>query len=141
MGKVKASVTVARPAEAVYEFLLDLDKNAGDEKTESIVKEPGGPTGAGTRFVFDHGKGRETSMVYTALEPNRRIDFEGVVGPLRPKGSFLIEAGDPTRLSVDADANPQGPAKLASPIVNMIGNRIWARRLARMKSRLEGSTV
>jgi hypothetical protein len=142
MGKVRSAVTIARPAEAVYGWLLDLDKNATDPDTESVDKEPAGPTVAGTTFHFHHAKGRETSMVFTALEPNRRIDFEGQVGPLRPKGAFLLQGdGATTKLSVDADANPQGALKLASPVVNAIGTRIWAKRLARIKASLEGASA
>ena len=141
MGKVRSAVTIARPVDDVYAFLLDLDRNASDPDTASVTKEPDGPTSAGTTFRFRDRKGGETSMVFTALEPNRRIDFEGIVGPLRPKGAFLLEPGDGTRLSVEADANPQGALRFASPVVNVIGKRIWDKRLARIKSRLEGTAT
>ena len=142
MGRVQSEVTIARPADAVYEFLLDLDKNASDPDTERVDKEPAGPTVAGTTFRFHHAKGRETSMVYTALDPNRRIDFQGDVGPLRPKGAFVLEGGGATTtLKVDVDAQPQGALRFASPVVNVIGKRIWDKRLARIKASLEGSAA
>jgi hypothetical protein len=142
MGKVHSQVTISRPAEAVYQFLLDLDQNAGEPGTLSVDKEPAGPTVAGTTFRMHHDKGRETSMVYTALEPNRRIEFEGHVGPLRPKGAFVISAdAGGTELSADIEPNPQGALKVASPIVNLIGKRVWDKRLARMKAKLEAPSA
>jgi uncharacterized protein YndB with AHSA1/START domain len=142
MSRVKSEVTIARPAEAVYAFLLDLDEHASDPDTASVDREPAGPTVAGTTFRFHHAKGRETSMVYTALDPNRRIDFEGDVGPLRPRGAFVLEGGgSTTTLRVDVDAQPQGALRLASPVVSLIGKRIWDKRLARIKASLEGSAA
>ena len=138
MGNVHSQVTISRPADAVYEFLLDLDRNASDPGTVSVDKEPAGPTVPGTTFRFHHDQARETSMVYTALEPNRRIEFERHVGPLRPKGAFVItgDAGG-TELSADVAANLQGALKIASPILDLIGKRIWDKRLARIKAKLE----
>lgn len=90
VGRVESTVTVARPPEDVFAFFLDFDKY-GEERVESVVKEPEGPTSAGTVFRFGNGKGRETTMRFTSLEPNRKIEFDGDVGPLKPVGAFIIE--------------------------------------------------
>jgi len=74
LAKIESTVTIARPVEDVYQHFLDLDKTASDPGTQSAVKEPPGPTVAGTTFRFDHGKGRTSTMTYRTLEPNRRID-------------------------------------------------------------------
>ena len=139
MGGFESTVTIARPVADVYSFLLNLDQNASDPDTESVVKDPPGPTAAGTIFRFSHrgrgGKSAETMMQFTALEPNQRVEFKGDVGPVRPEGAFVLEptAGG-TRLSVRIDElNPVGPLKLASPILKIVGKRIWATRLQRMK--------
>jgi hypothetical protein len=146
MGTVQSTVTIARPVEDVYSFLLALDENATDPDTESVVKEPPGPTAPGTTFRFRHkGRGdkvRETTMQFTALEPNRRIAFSGDVGPVRPEGAFFLEPADGggTKLSVRIDKlNPVGPLKLLSPVLALVGRRIWDGRLQRIKAANESS--
>ena len=145
MGKVESTVTIARPVEDVYRFLLALDENATDPDTESVVKEPTGPTAPGTTFRFRHkgrgGKVRETTMVFSELEPNRRIAFSGDVGPVRPEGAFILEpVGDSTRLGVRIDRlNPVGPFKLLSPVLSLVGQRIWDGRLQRIKEANESA--
>jgi uncharacterized protein YndB with AHSA1/START domain len=138
---IESSTTIARPVEEVFRFLLDLDKNPTDPGVESVIKTPDGPAGLGTTFRFIHAKGRETTMQFTAVEPRRRIEFQGKVGPLEPAGAFDFEHADGrTRLTVRVAPNPVGPLKLAAPVVNRTGQRIWDQRLARIKAALEAPT-
>jgi hypothetical protein len=139
-AKLESAVTIARPIEDVYRFFLDLDKNATDPGVESIVKTPDGPTAQGTTFRFHHrGRPRETTTRFTSLEANRKIQFDGHVGPLRPQGDFSFRQADgATRLTVHVEANPIGPFKLLAPIINRKGQEIWDDRLARIKVALEG---
>lgn len=138
MGTVESSVTIARPVEDVYRHFLDLDKNATDPDTESVDKEPPGPTQTGTLFRFRHKKGRETTMRFVALEPQRRIEIEGDVGPAKPTGDLLFEPVEGgTKLTVRLEPNPVGPLKLMPPLAGMIGQRIWDKRLVRIKAALE----
>lgn len=142
MAKIESSVTIARPVEDVYAHFLDLDKTSSDPDTVSAAKEPAGPTTAGTTFHFEHAKGRRSMMRFTALDPNRRIDIEGDVGPARPKGDLRFEPTDGgTRLTVRLDPNPVGPLKLVPPLAAVIGQRIWDKRLARIKAVLESSST
>jgi uncharacterized protein YndB with AHSA1/START domain len=142
MGKVDATVTIARPVESVYQHFLDLDKTASDPSTIAVTKEPPGATAPGTLFTFDHGKGRTTTMRIKALEPNRRIDVEGDVGPAKPTGYLLFEPVDAgtTKLTVRLEPNPVGPLKLVPPLAGFIGHRIWVKRLARIKTVLESGS-
>jgi uncharacterized protein YndB with AHSA1/START domain len=136
--RVESTVTVARPPEDVYAFFLDFDKY-GEERVESVVKEPEGPTSEGTVFRFDHGKGRETTMRFTSLEPNRKIGFDGdVLGPFRPVGAFSIEPTEGgSTLTIRVVPNPVGVLTVASPVINLVGSRIWAKRLAQIKAAIE----
>ena len=78
-------------------------------------------------------------MRFVSLEPERRIVIEGDVGPAKPTGDILFEAVDGrTKLSVRLDPNPVGPLKLIPPLAGMIGQRIWDKRLVRIKAALEG---
>lgn len=138
MGQMTSAVTVARPIEEVFRHFLSLDENPSDPDVESVVKTPEGPTAAGTAFRFRHKGGRETMMRYTAVEPNQKIEFEGEVGPLRPKCVLTFEQAEGgTNLTIRGDSNPPGPLKLLSPVFNRVGQRIWDQRLGRTKAALE----
>ena len=137
-AKVQSATTIARPVEDVFQFVLDLDQHPTDPGVESVVKSPMGPTGPGTTFRFTHANGRQTTMRFTAVEPSRRIGFEGIVGPLKPVGDMNFAPKDgQTRLTVQVAPNPARPLKLLSPLVNRIGQRVWDQRLARIKAALE----
>ncbi len=132
-------MTIARPVEDVYPHFLDLDETATDPDTESVDKEPPGPTQPGTLFRFHHAKGRESTMRFVSLDPNRRIGVESDVGPAKPAGEILFEPVDTgTKLTVRLDPNPVGPLKLVPPLAGMIGQRIWDKRVLRIKAALEG---
>ena len=138
VGRVEATVAVARPPEDVFAFFLDFDKYGNERRAESVVKEPEGPTSAGTVFRFGNGKGRETTMRFTSLEPNRKIEFDGDVGWLRPVGAFIIEPTEGgSKLTITVAPNPVGAFKVASPAVNVLGTRTWAKRLAQIKAAIE----
>lgn len=143
MASLESAVTISRPVEDVYRFFYEFEKNAASLGMESVVKEPEGPTGVGTTFHLRDkvgGKVRESTTRFTSLNPNRKIGFEGKVGPLRPVGAYIFEsAPGGTRLTVRVDPNPIGPLKVASPLAVLIGKRIWAKRLLRIKQALETS--
>ena len=102
-------------------------------------KEPPGPTEPGTLFRFHHGKGRETTMRFVSLEPERRIVIEGDVGPAKPTGDILFEQVDGgTSCRCNSIPIRWGPLKLIPPLAGMIGQRIWDKRLVRIKAALEG---
>jgi hypothetical protein len=141
MGTLESSVSIERPIEDVFRFFFEFERNAASLGMESVVKEPDGPTGVGTIFHLRDKPGnkvRESTTRFTAIEPDRRIDFDGEVGPLRPKGAFIfdpVEGG--TLLTVRVDPNPIGVLKVASPLAVAVGKRIWAKRLVRIKAALE----
>lgn len=142
---IESTVLIERRAEEVYRFFLDLDENARqvDPELLSVVRSPDGPTRAGTTFRFRQrflGKPRETKTRYTALDPNRRIEFETALGPIRPTAILTFErAGNGTRVNLRANPNPVGPVKLLSPLIKRIGRREWDDRLQRVKSVLESA--
>lgn len=145
MAKMESTVTIERPVEEVFGFFLALDENAPktDPSVGSVVKTPDGPTGAGTTFRFRQqslGKIRETTTRFTAIESNRKIEFEAEIGPMRPKCDLTFEqTNGGTRVTFRGDSNPVGPFKLLSPLFNRKGQQVWAQRLGRIKTVLEAS--
>ena len=143
MSKMRSTVTIAGPPEEVFRFFLDLDQNAPstDPDVEHVVKTPQGPTEPGTTFrLRQHslGKTRETTTRFTAIERNRKIEFEGAIGPMRPKCSLAFEpTGNGTSVTFSGHSHPVGLLKALSPLFNRKGQQVWTRRLNRIKSLLE----
>jgi hypothetical protein len=145
VAKMESTVTIARPVAEVFGSVLALDEIARkiDPSLESVIKTPEGPPGPGTTFrLRQHnlGKMRETVTRFTVVEPNRRIEFEAAIGPMRPKCDLTFEAIDRgTRITFRGDSNPTGLLRLLSPLFNQIGERAWSKRLAAIKGVLEAS--
>jgi carbon monoxide dehydrogenase subunit G len=146
MAKMESTATIARPVEEVFRFFLDLEENAPktDPGVGSVVKTPAGPTGAGTTFRFRGqrlGKLRETTTTFTAVEPERKIEFDAEIGPMRPKCSLTFEQADSgTRVTFRGDSNPVGPLRPLTPLFDRKGQQVWSQRLTRIKTVLEAST-
>jgi len=78
---------------------------------------------------------RQTTTRFTAVEPNRKIEFEAEIGPLRPTCDLTFEQTDSgTRVTFRGDSNPRGPFKLVSGVLNRKGQQVWSQRLARIKA-------
>jgi hypothetical protein len=143
MAKMETAVVIARPVAEVFGFFLDLDETAPkvDQSVGSVVKTPDGPAGPGTTFRFSQqnlGKMRETTTRFTAVELNRKIEFEAEIGPMRPKCDLTFEQSNGgTRVTFRGDSNPLGPFKLLSPLFNRKGQQVWTQRLSRIKTVLE----
>lgn len=145
MAQMESTVTIARPVEEVFRFFVDLDRNGRNTgpNVESVTKTPKGPTGPGTTFLFRQralGAMRETATTFVSIEPNRPIDIEARLGPLRPKGAIGFDRTNlGTTVTVRLNPNPIGLLKLLSPVFARIGARVWDKRLARLKDALERS--
>lgn len=140
---VESEVTIARPVEEVFAYVLDLEANGPTWAPDlaSVEKTSEGPVGAGTTFKQVQtvmGRRRETSLRFTAVEPNQRIDAAAELGPIAPTMALMFEqVGDQTRVSARGDANPKGPFKLLSPMIGRQGRRMWEARLSGLKNALE----
>jgi len=145
MSKMESTVTIAQPVEKVFAFFLALDENAVkvDPSAGSVVKTPDGPAKAGTTFRFRQknlGKIRETVTRFTDVVPNKVIEFEAEIGPMRPRCALTFDQTEEgTRVTFRGDSIPVGPLKLLSPLLNRKGQQVWGQRLARIKTVLEAS--
>jgi len=79
------------------------------------------------------------STVTIAGPPDRSIEFDAVIGPMRPRCFLTFEPTDAgTRVAFRGDSSRVGPFKLLASIFNRKGQQVWDQRLARVKGVLEG---
>ena len=110
MPSAERSIAIRRPVDQVFRFLSD--GRTATQWRPSVIevsKASGDGVGAVYRQVVRGPGGRPVAADYevTALEPDQRIAFRTIAGPVRPAGEFLLEAmGDATILTF----------KLAAPL-------------------------
>jgi hypothetical protein len=100
----------------VFAFVVD-GENAG--KWRSGVLDAQRVSGTGVGVVYRQGVkgpgGRRIAADYevTDYEPNRRLGFKTIAGPVRPNGDFAFEETDEgTRVTLSLDAALTGIKKL-----------------------------
>jgi uncharacterized membrane protein len=139
-----STVLIERPVEEVFGFVVDLTNVPSMEPSvKSVQKTSEGPIEAGTTFRMRQeaphlGKHREASVRYTAVKPNRKIDFKARVGPSSSTARLTFERADGgTRVRFRGKPNPAGPLKVLSPLSRRQGQHMWDKRLARLKRTME----
>ena len=141
---MESTVIIERPVEEVFGFVLDLTNiPSTDPSVRSVQKTSEGPIEAGTTFLMRQeappvGKVREATVRYTAVEPDRAIEFEAMVGLITPTARLTFEQADGgTKVTFRGEPNPVGPLKIISPLISYQGQRMWDKRLAGLKSTLK----
>ena len=116
MPAAERTITINQPASAVFAVVAD--------GTKATLWRPGVldvalASGSGVGAIYRQGVrgpgGRRIDADYevTAIEPDRRIDFRAIAGPVRPQGSFELEAiGTGTALTFRLDAELRGWKRL-----------------------------
>jgi len=103
MPSAQGSVTIQRPPGDVFAFVAD---GTNAQQWRSGVLDVAHVSGTGVGAVYRQGVkgpgGRRIAADYevTAFEPDRRLAFEAIAGPVRPHGEYRLQAsGDGTELS------------------------------------------
>lgn len=144
MAGMKTSVTIERPVGEVFAFLLNPKESAPRMDPGGgglVLMSPEGLPGPGTTFTFRQkvfGRMTETKTRLTRVDPDRRIEFEAEIGPMRPHGTLSFEnLGGQTSVTFRGESNPPGPLKIFTPLMNRMGQRNWRERLSSAKRALE----
>jgi uncharacterized protein YndB with AHSA1/START domain len=145
MPSAQHTVTINRPPEAVYAYVLDGEKCPEWRDHVLEIKRRSGDGGVGTIYTqaVAGPMGRRIAADYevTVAEPNRLLEFQTIAGPARPHGRFEITAdGDGSRLSISLEANMKGLAALFlnGPVQKTMNSEV--RNIERIKANLEAAT-
>jgi uncharacterized membrane protein len=123
MPEASGEVTIDRPVDQVFAYITDGKNNgAWRPSVVSITQETSGDPRVGTiyRQKMQGPGGRAVPGDYeiVALEPNRRMQFKVIAGPVRPEGRYDFEsAPDGTRVRFHLSCKPTGFAMLLTPMV------------------------
>jgi uncharacterized membrane protein len=116
MPSAEHQVTIARPVGEVFAYVAD---GLNGPSWRPGVMDIAHVSGTGVGAVYKQGVkgpgGRRIAADYriTAFEPDRRLAFEGIAGPVRPMGTYLFEgSGGGTRLTFSIAAELGGIKKL-----------------------------
>ena len=145
MAPITRSIEIARPPEAVFAYLDQLDRHG--EWQSSIVSaklDTPGPVGVGTRATDTRkvpgGRTQDVTYEITEHDPPRRSAFRGVNGPVRPVGAVTIEpAGDGrSKLTLELDLQGHGLlGMLVAPLARSHARKEVPQDQQRLKERLE----
>ena len=116
MASAQRTITIHRPASEVFAYIAN-GENA--PRYRPGVLDVAHVSGEGVGAVFKQGVrgpgGRRIPADYevTAFEPNHRLAFKAIAGPVRPTGEWrLAEVADGTELSFALNAEIGGIARL-----------------------------
>jgi uncharacterized protein YndB with AHSA1/START domain len=116
MLSAEREVTIARPVAEVFAFVAD---GLNAPRWRPGVMDISLASGTGLGAVYKQGVkgpgGRRIDADYriTAFEPNRRLSFEAIAGPVRPTGQFVFDdVNGGTRLTFALQAELGGLKKL-----------------------------
>ena len=116
MPAARHQVTIRRPASEVFGFIAD---GLNGPKWRSGILDIAHVSGSGVGATYKQGVkgpgGRRIDADYrvTAHEPNSRLAFVAIAGPVRPTGEYVLEEIDGgTRLTFALQAELSGIKKL-----------------------------
>lgn len=121
MPKASNTIEIHRPPAEVFAFLAD---GTNDRLWRSGVLDIQLRSGQGKGAVYEQGVkgpfGRRVAADYeiTGHEPNQRLAFRAIAGPVRPEGAYELEPVEGgTRVTFSLRCSPSGLAKLMTPVV------------------------
>ena len=145
--QVESETTVARPAEAVFDYIAHaefLPEYVTDFATVEQVSD--GDPGLGTCYRYRMGRGAEGTFEWTTFEPTSRLAWHGPAvkagpGSMEPAGWWEITPqGEGTQVKLVMAPKPGGLFKLLAPFLAAGMRKGNEQALERLKQRLEQTT-
>ena len=130
---IEESVEIAKPVEAVYVLIRDLERAPEwQDSLESV------DVSAGTEVRTFAGRRQESSFVIVEDDPPRRLVITSEGGSASVRAQFdLHQAGDGTRVNFTLDIELRGVARFAGGMVKGAAQRGAQGDLQRLKELAE----
>ena len=144
MVRYSSDVSIARPPEAVYPWIVHLDKQGQWSDVQMRLLSPG-PLASGSQMQLTFGKPplRATVVLQvTARDEGRRFAWTTVgKGPISWDGEYLLEPAGPsaTRLSQQGTLQFHGLWRLLAPFIGAEIRRIEIKELEKLKTLVEAA--
>jgi carbon monoxide dehydrogenase subunit G len=142
MAHAENSITIARPIDEVFAFLLDGTNNIfWRPAVLSVERKAGAPDGVGAVYAqqLKGPVGRPIAGDYQIVtcEPNTHLAFQVIEGPARPTGAYnLTTVLSGTNVQFVLDLQPTGIVKLMDGLIAQT-MRSEVATLSNLKSYLE----
>lgn len=140
-----SAVSIAASPEAVYPYLVELEKQAlwSDVAMEPITA---GPLRTGSQLRLEFGKGPVRVRIvleFVALDVNRLVEWRTIEGPIRWEGAYRLEPDGPaaTRLSQSGRFQFRGLWRLLEPVFGAEMKGAEIKELEKLKSIVERSST
>ncbi|MEE9163867.1 MAG: SRPBCC family protein [Thermoplasmata archaeon] len=144
--RIEKDVVINRPVEEVFAYSSNPENYVKWEvhcRGSEITSE--GPLGVGTTFTDEvQFLGRRIKQIFeiTEYEPNRKVSFKSISGPMGATGSFTYESVEGgTKVTVVGESDPRGLWRLIKPIMAREGKKEWESSLATLKDLLEETSA
>ena len=141
---ITASIEINRPPQDVFAYIEQLDRHGEWQPAIlSARKDPAGPTRVGTRTIEKRrvpGGPREFTSVVTEHVPPRRFSFQGLDGPVRPRGTVIVDPvgdGSRSRVTLQLEFVGHGIGKLFAMMARSAARKSVPQDQARLKDLLE----
>jgi uncharacterized membrane protein len=141
---ISHSIEIARPPAEVFAYIDQLDRHGEWQETIAAVRVlTEGPTRVGTRVVETRkvpGGDRDVTYEITEQDPPRRQSWQGIDGPVRSRGTVIVEpldGGTRSRLTIELDLVGHGAGRLVAPLARHEAGRHLPEDVQRLKELLE----
>ena len=118
MPSAENAVTINRPIGEVFEFLADAENDPRWRPGVKEIHREGGAPGVGTiyrqKLAGPMGRTIDGDVEITEFEPDRRIAFHAIAGPVRPRGRYVLDSTGEgtTHVTFSLEAEVTGAMKL-----------------------------
>jgi carbon monoxide dehydrogenase subunit G len=140
--RIESSITINRPAEDIWEYLIDFEKNKmWNPATVDMRLTSEGPLRKGSTYVWVGqflGRHIESNTEVTEFEPGRNFSYKIVSGPFPGTASTTLEPAEGgTRVTIRSEGDMGGFFKLAEPVMARMSKRQIEGMLANLKDLVE----
>lgn len=141
---ITSSIEIGRRPEEVFAYIEELERHK--EWQPAIVssrREPAGPMRVGTRNIETRrlpGGPREFVSEIVEHVPSRKMVFQGLNGPIRPRGTITVEPvgdGSRSRFTLELDLVGRGIGKLLAMMARRQARKTVPQDQLRLKEIME----